>query len=130
MEKGEVGSVPENKPEGSVRDTQTPAKPNPSDDALREALADLARAATWAANQPNPRRAMSGYSWYNVALDAVEAIEPRKLVDEEQVAIMAQAFQPAGSHCVDCGVRIGGTGSDRSMLDPNICWECGEGQFV
>lgn len=40
------------------------------------------------------------------------------------------ALQRGGKYCVDCGVLIDGGGTDRSMLDPNICWECGEGQFV
>lgn len=100
---GKAGSVPEITG-GSDRDTQTPAEPPiQCDDCL----------------QFFPPFGMAYPASVGIWIPRCRACE-KKWRDA----------QAPGKYCVDCGVLINGGGTDRSMLDPNICWECGEGQFI
>lgn len=50
----------------------------------RRALSELASAAAWAATQADPRRAITGYSWFNVALEELDALVPGRTSEYQQ----------------------------------------------
>lgn len=55
-------------------------------DTVRGKLLEIAQAARWSADQPNPRTAITGYSWFNVTIEELDKLVPDRLSVESQVS--------------------------------------------
>ena len=94
---------------------------------IRVALRELAEAAGWAAEQPDPVRSSSGYSWFQCCVDEVNKLLGP--IDQQIERQAEETMDECFPTCEECAVyMVPGSAIERSTKNPSLCTDCGDAE--